>query len=137
MKQLAIFSSILILMACANQGEANLTSTKKLYDHFNDHDWKAMANLYTDNAEFLDPSLGKGYVKQTQAQIVEKYSAMEQLFPDIRDEVKEMYVVDDKVIIQFVATGNSGDSIKLQLPICGILTFKDGKIIRDATYYDN
>jgi ketosteroid isomerase-like protein len=96
-----------------------------------------MAALYVDQAEFLDPSLGKDYVRQTQAQIVEKYSAMEHMFPDVHDEVKEMYAVEDKVIIQFVATGNSGDSINLDLPICGILTFKDGKIVRDATYYDN
>lgn len=135
-----VFLSVLVLllvMACAEQRETNLTTTKKLYEYFNAHDWKSMADLYVDTAEFLDPSFGAEYIKQTRQQIVEKYGSMEQMFPDIHDEVKEMYAVDDKVIVQFVATGNSGDSIKLKLPICGILTFKDGKIIRDATYYDN
>jgi ketosteroid isomerase-like protein len=125
------------LMACTHQREANLKATEKLYEYFNAHDWKSMAGLYIENAEFLDPSFGKDYVKQSQPQLVDKYSALEQMFPDIHDEIKEMYAVDDKVIIQFVATGSSGDSIKLELPICGILTFKGGKIIRDATYYDN
>lgn len=137
MKRLTILLSILILMACSDQREANVASTKKLYEHFNAHNWKSMADLYAENAEFLDPSFGASYVKQTREQIVDKYLGMEQMFPDIHDEVNQMYAVDDKVIIQFVATGNSGDSIKLNLPICGILTFKDGKIIRDATYYDN
>jgi ketosteroid isomerase-like protein len=136
-KYLALAVLLLIAFACSDQRETNLAASQKLYNHFNAHDWKAMADLYADKAEFLDPSFGAEYVTQTHQQIVKKYSGMEQMFPDIHDEVKEMYAVDDKVIIQFVATGNSGDSIKLNLPICGILTFKDGKIIRDATYYDN
>lgn len=137
MKQLTILFSILFLAACSDQREANRAAARKLYEHFNAHDWEAMAGLYAANAEFLDPSLGIEYVAQTQQQIVDKYSGMELMFPDIHDDVKEIYAVDDKVIIQFVATGNSGDSIQLKLPICGILTFKEGKIIRDATYYDN
>jgi ketosteroid isomerase-like protein len=137
MKKVVIVIIALVFVACSDEREANVASAKKLYEHFNAHDWKAMADLYSDKAEFLDPSFGKSYITQTRQQIVEKYSGMQQMFPDIHDEVKEMYAVDDKVIIQFVATGNSGDSIKLDLPICGILTFKDGKIIRDATYYDN
>jgi ketosteroid isomerase-like protein len=128
---------LFFLLACSDQRESNIANAKKLYEHFNAHDWKAMADLYVEDADFLDPSFGTDYIKQNRAQIVEKYSGMEQMFPDIHDEVKEMYAIDDKVIIQFVATGNSGDSIKLKLPICGILTFKDGKIVRDATYYDN
>jgi steroid delta-isomerase-like uncharacterized protein len=126
-----------LLISCSNQNDTNLAATKKLYESFNSHNWKEMTDLYADDAEFLDPSFGKDYVKQTKAQIVEKYSSMEQMFPDMHDDVKEMYVSDDKVIVQFVATGNTGDSIKLNLPICSILTYKDGKIVRDATYYDN
>jgi ketosteroid isomerase-like protein len=134
---LAFVVVLLVATSCNDQQATNLAAAKKLYEHFNTHDWKKMADLYVDNAEFLDPSIGKSYVKQSQLQIVEKYTGMEQMFPDVQDGIKEMYAVDDKVVIQFIATGNSGDSIKLALPICSILTFKGGKIVRDATYYDN
>lgn len=128
---------VLLLIACSNQREANITATKKLYEHFNAHDWKAMADMYVENAEFLDPTFGTEYVTQTRQQIVDKYSGLNQMFSDAHDEIKEIYAVDDKVIVQFVATGNSGDSIQLKLPICSVLTFKDGKIVRDASYFDN
>lgn len=128
---------VLLFAQCTKPQAANEEATRKMYAAFNAHNWKAMADCYAENAMFLDPSFGKEYVVQTHAQIEAKYAELNGMFPDIHDEVVEMYSIDDKVIIQFVATGQSGDSIKLKLPICGVLTFKDGKIVRDATYYDN
>lgn len=137
MKKFLISLMVVGLFSCSDEREANLAATKKLYEHFNAHDWKAMADLYVENAEFLDPTFGTEYVTQTRQQIVDKYTGLNQMFPDAHDEIKEIYAVDEKVIVQFVATGNSGDSIQLKLPICSVLSFKDGKIVRDASYFDN
>ena len=95
-----------------------------------------MAAFYSESAEFLDPSFGKEYVTRSREQTASKYFELATMFPDIVDDVQSVYAVDDKVTIEFISSGTSGDSVKFKLPICSILTFKEGKIIRDATYYD-
>jgi hypothetical protein len=58
------------------------------------------------------------------------------MFPDIHDEVIGMYPSGKKVTIEFVSTGSISDSTKFKLPIITVLTFQDGLITKDATYYD-
>lgn len=115
----------------------NKITVDKLFEAFNKHDWNAYADFYSENAEFLDPSYGKEYVKQTHQQLVEKYKGFQEMSPDIKDEVGQVYVAGERVIVEFVAEGTAPDGTKWKLPICSVLTFKDGKIIRDATYFDN
>lgn len=126
---------MVLLVGCTSTNK-NVELTKEMFDAFNRHDWKGMASYYSPDAQFLDPSYGLEYVTKTQAETSSKYSEMESMFPDIRDDVKEVYSDGDKVIVEFISTGSSGDSISLKLPIISVLTFKDGKIVRDATYYD-
>ncbi|WPV70527.1 MULTISPECIES: nuclear transport factor 2 family protein [unclassified Chitinophaga] len=116
----------------------NEALVKQYFEHFNNHDWKKMAEMYTPTAEFKDPSLGSGLVKQTTAQVIEKYSGLQQAFPDVRDEIVKMYPSGDQhVIVEFVSKGTAPDSTTFELPICTIFTFQDGKISGDYTYYDN
>jgi ketosteroid isomerase-like protein len=97
-----------------------------------------MANMYTETADFKDPSLGQGIVKQTREQIVKKYEELSQAFPDVKDEVVSIYPSGDKhIIVEFISTGTAPDSSKFELPICTIFTFENGLIIKDFTYYDN
>jgi len=53
----------------------NISIAKSVYEYFNQHDWEKMAELYTDPAEFKDPSFGQEVVQQTRVQTVEKYKA--------------------------------------------------------------
>lgn len=146
MKKLSIAAILLALMACNTpttpiSKEKNTPKeevAKLLYTHFNNHDWQKMAALYADTAEFKDPSLGKGIVKQTHEQIAKKYAELNQMFPDIHDEIKNIYVSGDKnVIVEFVSTGTAPDKTKMELPICTIFTIENGLITKDFTYYDN
>lgn len=130
------FSLLVTLFLGCSGSNKNMESTKEMFDAFNRHDWNRMASYYAPEAQFLDPSYGLEYVTKTQAQTSSKYAEMETLFPDIKDDIKAMYSDGEKVIVEFVSTGSSGDSISLKLPIVSVLTFKDGKIVRDATYYD-
>lgn len=114
----------------------NVRLTGEMFDAFNKHDWKKMTEFYAVDALFLDPSLGTDFVKQTHSQTVEKYSGLQSVFPDINDDVTGIYSSGDKVIVEFISTGTSPNGMKLKLPIVSILTFKNGLIIRDATYYD-
>lgn len=135
-----LFAAI-ILSSCNN---SNTTSTdneklvKQYFDHFNNHDWTKMANMYSETADFKDPSLGQGIVKQTRQQTIDKYSQLNQIFPDIHDEIIQIYPSGDKhIIVEFVSTGTSPDGPTFELPICTIFTIEDGIITKDFTYYDN
>ncbi|RVT99841.1 nuclear transport factor 2 family protein [Mucilaginibacter limnophilus] len=117
--------------------EKNLAAAKEMFAAFNGHDWKKMASFYADTAEFLDPAFGIDYVKKTRKETAEKYAGMQQMFPDINDNITDISASGDRVTVQFVSSGTPAGQAKWYLPICSVLTFKDGKIIKDATYYDN
>jgi ketosteroid isomerase-like protein len=138
MKHAKLFILALFISSCAPDDEKkNIEVATQLFTAFNAHDWQKMNSFYSPDADYLDPAYGLEYVKKSSSEIVEKYNELEKMFPNVHDEVKGMYAVGDKVTVEFIATGSSGDSIKFKLPICAILTFQNGKIIRDATYYDN
>lgn len=133
-----------ILVSC-NKPTAKDTSAAeneslimRYYSLFNNHKWDDMANMYAEVVDFKDPSLGKGVVKQTRKQIAEKYTQLNQLFPNINDEVLHMYPSgNNHVVVEFVSTGTAPDGTKFELPICTIFTIEQGKITKDFTYYDN
>ena len=109
-----------------------------LFERFNQHDWEGMAALYTDTAEFKDPSFGKGMVKQTRAETVKKYKELNALFTNFRDSVIGVYPSGDKyVTVEFISKGTAPDGTLFELPICSILTVENGFISKDFTYYDN
>jgi ketosteroid isomerase-like protein len=142
MKNLVLILSLIItLFSCnksSNQSSENQAIIKKLYEHFNKHEWQKMADLYVESTDFKDPSFGTEITKQTRQQTVQKYSEMEKMFPDIKDEVLQMYDAGNNiVIVEFVSTGSAPDGSKFKMPICSIYTIENGKIAKDFTYYDN
>jgi ketosteroid isomerase-like protein len=111
---------------------------KQYFDHFNSHEWTKMADMYADSAEFKDPSLGHGIVKQTKEQIIEKYGQLTEVFPDLHDQIIQIYPSGEKnVIVEFMSSGTDPDGSKFELPICTIFTIENGVITKDFTYYDN
>lgn len=132
---IAIAACFGLLISCSPALD-NVQLTREMFETFNRHEWKKMAEFYAVDALFLDPSLGTDFVKQTHSQTVEKYSGLQSAFPDIKDDVTGLYSSEDKVIVEFISTGTSANGMRLRLPIVSVLTFKNGLIIRDATYYD-
>jgi len=117
--------------------EENVRIAKSVFEYFNQHDWEGMSALYTDPAEFKDPSLGQGIVKQTRAQIVQKYKGLEEMSHDVRDDLLQVYPSGDRhVIVEFVSSGTAPDGTRWILPICTIFAIENGKITKDFTYYD-
>lgn len=134
-----IFVGVLLLTIGCNKSdeEKNVDIAKAMFNAFNQHDWQKMAAFYSEDASFLDPSYGPEYVTKTRKEIATKYTELQKLFPDIHDQVTGMYPSGDRVTIEFISTGTLlSDTIKLNLPIITVLTFKNGLIIKDATYYD-
>lgn len=142
-----IYLIILVLTAMAacktkKHSKMLLTENEKLinqyFEHFNNHEWDKMANMYLETVEFKDPSLGPGIVKQSRKQIIDKYAELNGIFPDLHDNVLQIYPSGNKnVIVEFVSTGTAPDGVKFQLPICTIFTIEGGMITKDFTYYDN
>lgn len=116
----------------------NQELVKQYFQHFNNHEWHEMAAMYSETAEFKDPSLGQGIVKQTREQISQKYSELNQVFPDIKDEIIQIYPSgENHVIVEFVSSGTAPDDSKFELPVSTIFTIENGVITKDFTYYDN
>lgn len=133
---------VLIAIGCTSKTESadeakNVAVANALFDAFNKHEWEAMAGYYAEPASFLDPSFGSAYVSKSRAEVAAKYKSMEDLFPDIHDEVVGVYPSADKVTVEFISSGKASDSVSFTLPIITVLTIKDGLITKDATYYDN
>lgn len=141
---LTIIFALVIAVSCSNPKTNNMTSkenenlVRQYFEHFNNHEWTKMVAMYSEIAEFKDPSLGQGIIKQTRQQIIDKYSELNQVFPDIHDEVIQIYPSGEKhIIVEFVSTGTAPDSSKFELPICTIFTIENGKITKDFSYFDN
>ncbi len=143
-----ILLAAILLISCNNQNTNDLETNvatrenerivRQYYEHFNDHEWEKMAGMYREVSDFKDPSLGQGTVKQTRQQIIEKYSGLSAVFPDVKDEIVQIYPSGDKhMIVEFVSTGTAPDGSTFELPICTIFTIENGMIIKDFTYYDN
>jgi ketosteroid isomerase-like protein len=142
MKKLIASIIILItLFSCfnkANEKSVHEEFVKKYFEYFNAHNWQAMANMYIDSADFKDPSLGKTMVKQTRQETASKYKALAEVFPNIHDEIINIYPSNEKhIVVEFVSSGTSADGKSFTLPICTIFTFENNKITKDFTYFDN
>jgi len=132
-------SAMLISCNSADKLQAeNKELIENYFKQFNNHNWKALSELYVENAEFKDPSFGNGTVKQSKAEFVKKYTELNQVFPDLKDKVIQVYPSGDQhIIVEFVSTGTAPDHSKFELPISTIFTIENGKITKDYTYYDN
>ena len=132
-------SAMLISCNSADKTQAeNKSLIENYFKLFNSHNWKALSELYVENAEFKDPSFGNGTVKQSKAEFVKKYTELNQVFPDLKDKVIQVYPSGDQhIIVEFVSTGTAPDQSKFELPISTIFTIENGKITKDYTYYDN
>lgn len=134
---LMVWAAVACTSSSSNQEERNVAHVRSMFEAFNRHDWKAMSEHYADSAFFLDPSFGTAYIRQSRTEITNKYSNMESMFPNIKDDLTSIFGKGDKVVVEFVSTGSSGDSITFMLPISCILTLDKNLIVRDATYYNN
>ena len=144
MKKLIFLLSSIIVISCKQsipndmETTANEKLVKTYFELFNKHDWMAMANMYAETAEFKDPSLGFGIVKQTKQQTIKKYSELNNVFPDLHDQVIATYPSgENHIVVEFISTGTAPDNSKFELPICTIFTIENGLITKDFSYFDN
>ena len=66
---------------------------------FNAHNWKAMEELYTDDAILTDPVYSG--TRHGKAEMAAWYKTI----PDIRDEIKALQIAGNVVTVEFISTG--------------------------------
>jgi hypothetical protein len=94
--------------------------------------------MYVENAEFKDPTLGLGIVKQSRSQTIQKYKALNSVFPNIHDEIQHIYPSgENHIVVEFISSGKALDNSEFKLPICTIFTIENNLITQDFTYFDN
>ena len=125
---------LVIVNLSSASGQDNETVVKAIFSAFNRHDWKSMLANYDSRAVFIDPSFEAPV--NDQSKILAHHQEMVNYFPDIHDEIKSIFACRDIVVVEFVAWGKGTDGRSFQLPICTVFTLRNGKVIRDATYYD-
>ncbi len=130
--------------ACHEHKEKTVNKTpnqqivEQYFKHFNDHEWTKLANMYAPDSDFKDPSLGDGIVKQTRQQTSDKYSKLNEVFPDLHDKVIRIYPSGPThIIVEFISTGTAPDHSAFTLPVCTIFTIENGLITKDYSYFDN
>ncbi|QJB31369.1 nuclear transport factor 2 family protein [Chitinophaga oryzae] len=142
MKTYCTILSLFLVTACVQPGgkislsNPHVQVVKDMFAAFNEHNWQEMAACYADTAQFLAPEHGPEMVSLSRAQLVKKYQELHRQFPDVQDEIKDIYGDKNHIIVEFISSATGQDGKKWQLPICVVFTVKDGKIIRDRTYYD-
>ncbi len=114
----------------------NKRVASELYTQFNAHAWDQMAALYAEPCLMLDPHSGTSLVSRTKRQVADDHARLEKWSPNIQDSVLNMISSGDQVVVQFVSKGTTTDSVQWMLPICSVLTFKEGLIVKDEVYYD-
>lgn len=123
---------------------AAMNVVSAMFDAFNRHDVEALAALYAEDAviespDFEEPRRGPAGIRET-------YTPYFEASPDIQDDVTRMFGSGDLVAVEFVSRGtmtNLGpdDPEVMQdkafaIHIVSVLEVRDGKIVRDVTYFD-
>ncbi len=139
---LVLLISSLFFLSCQNETtqveQANKELINQYFSLFNQHDWKALSEMYADSAEFKDPTSGMKVIKKSKAQFIEEYSGLQEQFPDVHDQVVNVYPSGEHhVVVEFISTGTGADQKKFELPIVVIFRLENGKIVENFTYYDN
>lgn len=129
------------------KGNARLESVKtveKMFAAFNRRDADALAAVYAEDVYVDAPDYRQP--KRKRAEVAAHYREMFRQSPDIRDDVKSITASGNRVFVEFVSTGTienpstemppSVKGKKFSLKIASILEVKNGKIVRDVTYYD-
>ena len=109
-----------------------------LFEAFNDHDVEALVALYSPDAVTRSPgdieaSVGLEPIRET-------YAGHFDSIPGVHDAVTNIVVEGAQGSVEFVASWNQpteGDpDARGTLRIASFITVKNGKIVRDISYFD-
>jgi ketosteroid isomerase-like protein len=99
------------------------------------HDLEAIVALYAKDAVETSPAFCRDRTGPEGAR--QTYAELFQAFPNITDDVITYVVDGDHVAVQFVARSRRPDgTFAFEVPLANFLTVRNGRIVRDETYFD-
>ncbi len=144
---LLIATSMLLVAGCQDSAhlidENALTATTRdiitaEFEAFNKHDIDALVALYSEDAETRSPgdlasTFGRDRIRET-------YQGHFDNIPDVHDSVQNIVAEGENGAVEFIAswsqpTADDPDA-RGSLKIAAFLTVRDGKIVKDITYFD-
>jgi len=116
-------------------GEKNIALTRELVANMNKQDWKAVAAFYVDSPMMMTSPDGVEFKKSSHNEIIEQHTGLANMIKDLRFDITSIVADSNRVAYEFTATGiiNGRKNI---MPLSCFATFENGKITRDATYFD-
>ena len=99
--------------------DRNIAVVQAIFEAFNEHNWDKMLSYYSEEAVFVDPSFINPV---SDLKIIAAHYQMQQLFPDIKDEIISITAASDRVVVEFISTGTAANREKFTLPICTVFT---------------
>lgn len=125
----------------------NLSTTRRLYDGWNERAFDALLDLTHDDAELL--VVGTGDVFRGKDGARQWNQNWADAFPDGRITVDNIVDSGDMVVVEYTGRGThtgtlatsmgdipaTGKSVTLKL--CDVLEFRDGKVYRQRSYFDS
>jgi steroid delta-isomerase-like uncharacterized protein len=144
-KILLLFSVWLIAACHPSTGELQKIATDKI-EAMNRHDLGALGKLYADSATI--ESIGFEKIEIGPAGIQNAYTRYFSSTPDLKFEVTKLTLSDQSAVIEYTSTGTMRQSeLEATIPDYMIgkkytlknatrIDIKNGKIIREMTYFD-
>ena len=102
---------------------------------FNRHDADAIQRLYASDAVHQCPD---HWLLRGNKAIADVFRSLFASIPDVTDTIKSLDSCGNKVFVEFVATGASTGhgGERLNMRMFSVLEVRNGKVVRDSTYYD-
>jgi steroid delta-isomerase-like uncharacterized protein len=125
----------------------NLSIARRLYDGWNERAFEEIADYTTDDSELV--IVGTGDVFKGREGALKYNQNWADGFPDGRITVDNMLTAGDTVLVEFTGHGTHTGTLRtsmgdipatgksLTLHLCDVLEFRDGKIVRQRSYFDS
>jgi len=121
-----------------DSGETTRQVVLALFEAFNRHDADALVALYSEDAVTRSP--GDSEEQSGREGIRENYQGHFDHIPGVWDSVRNMVIDGDQAAIEFIASWNQptvdDPAARGELRIGSFITVREGRIVRDITYFD-
>ena len=128
------------------QPQDNEKLARHIYDCFNNHDLQKGMSVVSDDVRWREMSTGT--TMNGKEEYLNYDKAWLRAFPDGKIDIQTLATSGEFVIVEFLGRGTHNGPLttpqgeisptgkKVELSLCDVLRFRDGKLVEGHTYYD-